>query len=567
MIPRGWVANARGRIWPLHIVAIVLLLGLTAAAYHDAISNGFSLDDTGIVIDNQYVAAAAWGKLWTTSYWQGVTGNTGGLYRPLTLTLITLERELFGERAAPYHLVSMLLQALAGGCLGAAARRTGLSTGSAWVAGAMLCVHPAASEVVNAVVGTADLLVFLWGISGATILLVARTTRITLLAGGMIALAALCKESGAVFAAAAIVALLCHNRRPLPLVAAVTALVLPVALRAALTGHLDPGGIGFLDNPLAFADTMTRWLNAPALMARYLLLVVLPWPLSADYSYDAIPVIAVGDLSAWLPPALVCASLLVVLWCALRRCPRTALWIGLGVTMLALATHLLVPLGTIYAERLAYPIVAASCVGGATLIERLRRHAGGFVAWFMVGIWLLFFVLLTQHRTRDWQSDGTLFASAMRVSGNSARVHYGLGHWQQQQGQYLQALASYQHALQIHPRYPDALHNQGAALLRLGRLPEALASYEAASRVRPGHVQSLFAAGAVREALGLAGATDAYLEVLRLRPQHAEAARGAARCLLAAGDTTVARVMIQRAFTATAESEWQRIFSSGGDGE
>ena len=179
---------------------------------------------------------------------------------------------------------------------------------------------------------------------------------------------------------------------------------------------------------------------------------------------------------------------------------------------------------------------------------------------------VLLFVLLTQHRTRDWQSDGTLFASAVRVRGNSARVHYGLGRWQQQQGQYLEALTSYQQALRIYPRYPDALHNQGAALLRLGRLPEALASYEAASRARPGHVQSLFAEGAVREALGLAGATDVYLEVLRLRPQHVEAARGAARCLLAAGDTTVARVVIQRAFATTAQSEWQQLFPGSGGG-
>jgi tetratricopeptide (TPR) repeat protein len=536
------------------VVAIVLLLVLTAAAYHDALSNEFSLDDTGIVMENRFVVEAAWGKLWTTSYWQGVTGNRGGLYRPLTLTIVTLERELFGEGAAPYHVVSILLHMLAAGSLVSAARRTGLSAGSAWLAGAMLCVHPAASEVVNTVVGMADVLVFVLGISGASLLLTARSTWTTLLAAAMITLAALCKESAAIFAAAAIIALLFHERRPLPLIAAVTALVLPVCLRVALTSHLDPGGIGFLDNPLAFADTMTRWLNAPALAVRYLLLVVFPWPLSADYSYDAIPVIAAADVSAWLPPALACASLLAMLRPVLRKDRNTTLWIGVSLAMLALATHLVVPLGTIYAERLAYPIVAGGCVLGAALADRLRRKSGR-IGWFVVPVWLLLFLLLTQHRTRQWQNDGTLFDSAIQIRGNSARVHYGLGHWQQQQGQHLQALASYQQALQIHPRYPDALYNQGAALLRLDRLPEALASYEAATRARPGHVQSLFAAAVVKEALGLVGATDAYLAVLQLRPQHAEAARGAARCLVVAGDTTAALMIVQRVFATAAESE------------
>ena len=78
----------------------LLLLGLAIAAYEGVVDNGFCLDDTGIVIDNRFVGTAAWGEIWTTSYWHGVTGETGGLYRPLTLSLIALQRLLFGERAS-----------------------------------------------------------------------------------------------------------------------------------------------------------------------------------------------------------------------------------------------------------------------------------------------------------------------------------------------------------------------------------------------------------------------------------------------------------------------------------
>ncbi|MFP6646839.1 MAG: DUF1736 domain-containing protein [Candidatus Latescibacterota bacterium] len=125
--------------------------------------------------------------------------------------------------------------------------------------------------------------------------------RATLMAAVLVVLAALAKESAVVFAAGALAALLLHDRRPLPLLCASVSMVLPVALRAALTGHLDPGGIGFLDNPLAYADVVTRWLNAPTLVVHYLQIVLFPWPLSADYSFDAVPVIAVEDPTAWLP--------------------------------------------------------------------------------------------------------------------------------------------------------------------------------------------------------------------------------------------------------------------------
>jgi hypothetical protein len=536
-----------------------MFLGLTVAAYAGVVDNGFCLDDTGIVIDNRFVGAAAWGKIWTTSYWHGVTGEAGGLYRPLTLSLITLERLLFDGRAMPYHVVSVLLQVLAGACLAAAARRTGLSRATAWSAGALLCVHPAASEVVNAVVGTADLLAFIGGVTGASILVTSRSPRATLMAAAVVLMAALAKESAAVFAVGAFVAHLLHHRRPLPLLCASLCLVLPVALRATLTGHLDPGSIGFLDNPLAYAGVVTRWLNAPALAVRYLLIVIFPWPLSADYSFDAVPVIAVTDMSAWLPPLLLCGSVGVLIWLLVHRHPRATLWCASGIAMLALSAHVVVPIGTIYAERLAYPLLAGAGIGAALLLDDLRRRRGARTGWLLTGTWLLLFMALDRHRTVDWHDDGTLFASALQISDRSARAHYGWGRWQQQQGDHGAAIGAYQKALRIHARYPDALYNQGAALVSLGRYPEALMSYEAAYRARPGHVKALFAVAVVREALDDSAATRAYTEVLDLQPHHAEAARGAARCLAASGEMVAARAVLQRAFGATAAAEWERL--------
>ena len=226
---------------------------------------------------------------------------------------------------------------------------------------------------------------------------------------------------------------------------------------------------------------------------------------------------------------------------------------------MALATHAVIPVGTMYAERLAYPLLAGGCIGAAVLMTQLRRFGGGWLRWSVICVCLLFLLGLTRDRTRSWQDDGTLFASALRVRGGSARVHYGWGLWQQQQGQHAAALDSYQQALRIHPRYPDALYNQGAALLRLGRTVEALASYEAATRARPGHVQGLFAVAAIKEALGAVDASVAYLEVLQHRPGHVEAARGAARCLAAQGDSAAAEVILQRVFAGSAQSEWRRL--------
>ena len=537
----------------------LLLLGLAVAAYEGVVDNAFCLDDTGIVIDNRFVGTAAWGEIWTTSYWHGVTGETGGLYRPLTLSLIALQRLLFGERAMLFHLVSVLLQVLAGVCLMTAARRTGLSPATALMAGAFLCVHPAASEVVNTVVGTADLLAFIGGVTGASILVTTLSPRATLMAAALVVLAALAKESAVVFAAGALAALVLHDRRPLTLLCASVSLVLPVALRAALTGHLDPGGIGFLDNPLAYADVVTRWLNAPTLVVHYLQIVLFPWPLSADYSFDAVPVIAIEDPTAWLPSLFLCASVGVLMWRLVRRHPQATLWSTSAIAMLALAAHFVIPIGTIFAERLAYPLLAGSGIGTAVLLGDLGRRRGAATGWLVTGIWLLLCVALDRDRTADWHDDGTLFASALQVSDRSARSHYGSGRWQQQRGDHEAAIAAYQKALHIHARYADALYNQGAALVSLARYEEALTSYEAASQARPAHVEALFAVAVVREAMHDARAGSAYAAVLGLEPRHAEAARGSARCLASSGEMVAARAVLERAFGATAAAEWEHL--------
>lgn len=507
--------------------AVVLLWLLTAVSYGGQLANGFCLDDVALLFDNRFVLQASWGDMWSASYWHGVTGEAGGLYRPVLLTLAASARILFGTDPAYYHLGGLMLHALAGTCLLLASRGLGTPPTAAWLGSALFCVHPAASEVVCSVVGTADLLAFICGLAGAVWLLQARTVPLVLLAAGALAFAALCKEGAAVFSASALAALMLRQRRPLAIAAAVAALVAPVVVRAFVTAQIGAGATGFLDNPLAFAEITIRWLNAPAMALRYLLLLVFPWPLSADYSYDAIPVLAAADVTSWLPALLLCLSLLWWLWRLLQH--QQLLWGLIAVGTVVLATHVVVPLGTVFAERLAYPMLAAVAVGAGSLLQRLCRHwpTMGKVVCICV---ILVLVVQTRTRVVDWRDNGSLFASAVQVRGNSARAHYGLGRWLQQQDQPQEAVYAYEQALRIYPRYSDALYNRGAAMVSMGHERQALASFEQAAASRPAYVQALFAVAALKESLGRIDALSAYRVVLQHEPAHEQALLGVARC-------------------------------------
>lgn len=530
----------------------LILLAVAVAGYWDLFGHSLCFDDQGVVLGNRFLLEGQWRRLLTTSYWQGVTGQPGGLYRPLFLSLLAAERAAFGDRVAGYHTVGLLFHTLGAAILVAAAATWWRSRwGWALASGALFCLHPAATEVVNAVVGTADALALVLGLWGALWLCQSRSVGARAAVGGaLLALAALAKENAVVFAAGAFLAGVLHGRaRPWVWLLAALAAVVPTAGRWWVTGHLGAGAIGFLDNPLAYAQAHIRMANGMGLVVRYLRLLAIPWPLSADYSYDQIPV--VGDLldgRVLAPGALVVTAALLGLRLA-RRTWQGALWVGVAASCLGLASHLVVPIGAIFAERLAYPATAAFALASAWGLAQLSRRRAIATA----ACWLVLFGLLSRQRTADWADDGTLFASAVITSPRSARSHYGLGHWRHEAGDLEAALEAYDRALSIYPRYTDALYNRGAALLSLGRNREALAAYEAASASRPGHVAALYAAAVLTEALeGPDAARGAYESVLAAAPRHADAARA------------LAQIRLGRADSAGARSVWITAFGDSG---
>lgn len=99
----------------------------------------------------------------------------------------------------------------------------------------------------------------------------------------------------------------------------------------------------------------------------------------------------------------------------------------------------------------------------------------------------------------------------------SATANYALG-------QYEEALANLNQALQLRPDYPAALNNRGATYDALERYDEALADYNRALELRPDFPEALNNRGNVY--LGIErfeNAVDAYNRVLQIKPDDLNA--------------------------------------------
>src|SRR5262249_37278494 len=99
------------------------------------------------------------------------------------------------------------------------------------------------------------------------------------------------------------------------------------------------------------------------------------------------------------------------------------------------------------------------------------------------------------------------------------------------------ALASYDRAIALRPRFAEAHHGRGNALNNLNRLEEALATYDTAIGLRPDYAEALVSRGnALMKLTRHRMALASYDQAIGLRPDYAEAHFGRGLCLLQLGD-------------------------------
>jgi hypothetical protein len=110
-----------------------LLILCAVIAYFRAINAGFIWDDAQLLTANpQMQGAHGLKEIWL--------GKNTCDYTPLTLTVFWLERALWGDTSTGYHLVNILLHALAGILLW----RTllALRAPGSWLAALLFVIHP-----------------------------------------------------------------------------------------------------------------------------------------------------------------------------------------------------------------------------------------------------------------------------------------------------------------------------------------------------------------------------------------------------------------------------------------
>jgi tetratricopeptide (TPR) repeat protein len=211
-----------------------------------------------------------------------------------------------------------------------------------------------------------------------------------------------------------------------------------------------------------------------------------------------------------------------------------AAWYGLVFFLAALAitSNVLLPIGTIEAERLVYLPALGFCLAVAGL-------AG--VATDRVGVRTIAVVVLalgvrTWIRNADWRDDYHLFTATAVTSPNSARAQSNAGAVYAQHGEFDEALLHYETATRIRPTFVPAQIGVGRLLAMQGRSAEALAAFDRARHGDTPSVEAHLLAGDLRLELGdAAGAETTYRDGLSASPADPDLRLGVATAIAALG--------------------------------
>lgn len=335
------------------------------------------------------------------------------------------------------------------------------------LAGAIFAAHPLASEVALMAVGRSELLAAGFGLAGFLAL--------PSLAGATVLffLAMCAKESAAAWVVIVPLYLgtLVWKRGTRPgarelRFAAPPALALVAFLllrQVALEGTAV--AVPWIDNPLVRVDAVTRIANAVVIQARYVLTMLLPARLSIEHGFDQIPVRSLlpwGALAALAILALFCGIVALVA----KRSYAGAFFLVFIPAAFVVTGNVLLPIGTIFGERLAYLPLAGFCgLAGLGLASVPWRLSGKLA---VAGVLVVALGARTAVRARDFQSLAALNEATAAAS----------------------------------PRAVKALANQGRTLLRTGRAREAIDPLERAVGIWPDYSRALDLLSQAHAALG-----------------------------------------------------------------
>ena len=520
--------------------ATALIVLVCLVVYYNALSNGFAFDDLGVIVNNAYLKRPGQflAALFNLSYFK-VAGLEAS-YRPLATLSYLFIYWFAGLNPFYYHLLSLVLHALAAVLVYRLADGIFENHLQALLAGLLFAVHPVLTEAVDCITFNEDLLAGVFFIASLLLYIQTRVgsaavaSRNYWLALILYFLGLLSKEMAITLPAVIVLYdLVLRDRRPDGITLKRTRAIVKqrIAFYAGFAAvSLVYLGIRFLiiispggTMHFSYGSLWQRLIFLPWHLLHFVKLALLPYPLTADYVF-AYPA-SFWEASNLIGLAVVAGLLAISIPVYHRSKPIFfGIWWFL-ITLLPVSN--LIEIYNPIAERYLYIPVIGFCLVVPVLISALAarcfaRPATATAAALipLAGI-LGVYAWLTIARNADWKDNFTLWTQTLQTTPNSAVAHGNLGRAYQDRRQLDEARKHFKIAIGLDPQDFKSYYNLGLVYFQKGDPDRAIKYFKRSIALNPDCFNCHYNLAMLYHKQGhLEPAIAHYLKLIALKPEN-----------------------------------------------
>jgi tetratricopeptide (TPR) repeat protein len=501
------------------LIAVVAFL-----LYSNTLQHQFVLDDYSVIKENQLTkgGTSSLKEIFASSYREGYGNNENNLYRPLTKAMFAIEWQLSPNNPHFHHLINVLMYALVCVLLFfVLIRYTKINVYLLFITALLFAAHPIHTEVVANIKSRDELssMLFLL-LSLLCISKYVAANKTGMLIGTLLCffLALLSKESAIVYVALAPLFIYFFTETPLKKNLKITGLLAAVAimymiLHVKIIGSIGIKNIPVIDNSLLYtSDVIQQKATAIMILGKYFLLMLIPHPLSSDYSFNTIPIVTSLANIGFLFALIFHVFLLYYAIKKIKEKHILSFCILFYLAAMALASNIFMLIGTHLAERLLFFPSIAFCIASVFLLSKLfkinitdtKLKMGSFFninksLLIVTGLILILYSAKTYSRNKDWKSDTTLFGRDLKTVPNSAHMLFyyannlankdslnAVKDPKERELRLINAQKSIKKALDLYELFPDAHNVAGRIYYEQKNYEASFKSYNRALEMNPG---------------------------------------------------------------------------------
>ncbi len=496
--------------WLLAIVACLI--------YSNTLPNQFALDDDLVFKNNKYVQQGFKGipTILTSdifaSYFEDYQVEqvlSGGRYRPLSQATFAIEHQFFGANPMVGHAVNMVLYGLLVFILFTVLLRSfRLSPDIVFIATLLFALHPIHTEVVANIKSRDEILSLLFILLSFRYFLNYIDTGKSLqlwLAGSSVFLAFLSKEYA--YALVVLLPLAITTFRPMAknnagkmlpaMLMLLAATMVFTMIRYSVVGMNIIEQDDILNNPYLHATPVEALATKIFVLGKYLLLLLFPHPLSADYSYPHFPFLTFSSPMVLISLVIYLGLTGLGIYYAYKRH-----FMGFAILTFLLflfpVSNLLVDIGATMGERLMFHPSLGFCLAISHLLVKLSQRYSLNKAFVIFPVLLISVaaVAKTMDRNRAWYNTNTLFLTDVKtvpkavISNANAADALLAKAWVEKdsvkkQVLLVEARGYLDNALRPYPEFVNALVNLGLVQHLQGKNDSALANWMLGKKYLP----------------------------------------------------------------------------------